>query len=268
MIPEDDLPESFSVSHRGRVACIERAARNGRPTWLLIHGWLCDRWFWTPFLSRLPDDHGAVACDLPGHGDTPPPAEWSLATLTDTVQGLARHLGDTDLILVGHSMGGFIAQHVAAALGKALDRLVLVTTAGSDTGGLISVRLARASEAFDPVFFDDLFPTWFGPDADPEAIDFVREVMLGNDWRFGRALALDYADFDGTPLHPRISARTLVVGAAADGSTAPAQSVALAGSIGGAQLAMVERCGHFPMLEKPDQFAGILLDWEMGRNRK
>ena len=267
MIPEDDLPESFSVSHRGRVACIERAARNGRPTWLLIHGWLCDRWFWTPFLSRLPDDHGAVACDLPGHGDTPPPVAWSLAALTDTVEGLARQLGGTDLILVGHSMGGFIAQQVAAALGMALDRLVLVTTAGGDTGGLISVRLARASEGFDPAAFEELFPTWFGPGADPEVMDFVREVMLGNDWRFGRALAFDYADFDGSPLHSLISARTLVLGAAADGSTAPAQSVALAGTIDGARLAMVEGCGHFPMLEKPDEFAAILLAWEMEQNR-
>jgi pimeloyl-ACP methyl ester carboxylesterase len=267
MIPEDDLPESFAVTHRGPVACIERAARGGAPTWLLIHGWLCDRWFWTPFLSRLPETHGAVACDLPGHGDTPPPAAWSLAALTGTAEDLARQLSDTDLILVGHSMGGFVAQRLAAALGKALNRLVLVTTAGGDTGGLISVRLARTSERFDPAAFDNLFPTWFGPDAEPEVFDFVGEVMLDNDWRFGRALALDYADFDGAPLHPSISARTLVVGAAADGSTAPAQSVALAEAIDGAELAIVERCGHFPMLEKPDQFTQILLEWETGTTR-
>ena len=259
MIPEDELPESFSITHRGRIACIERPARGGAPTWLLVHGWLCDRWFWTPFLSRLPEDHGAIACDLPGHGDTPLPAEWTLAPLIEAVAGLA---GGPELILVGHSMGGFVAQHVAAAMGRALPRLVLVTTAGRDTAGLISVRLAGASEAFDGAAFEGLFPTWFGPQADPEVLDFVREVMLGNDWRFGRALALDYAGFDGTPLHAGITARTLVIGGSADGSTLPAQSVDLARSIAGAELAVIDGCGHFPMLETPDTFAEILLGWE------
>ena len=261
MIPEDELPESFAVTHRGPLACIERAATGDAPTWLLLHGWLCDKWFWTGFLSRLPEEHGAVACDLPGHGDTPPPAEFSLTALVAAAEDLARRLEGRNLVLVGHSMGGFIVQHVAARMGEALSRLVLVTTAGSDTEGLISVRLAKRSEAFDKAYFDALFPTWFGPDADSEAIDFVREVMLGNDWRFGRALALDYATFDARPLHPRITAPTLVVGGAVDGSTAADQSVALAKSIENAELAIIERCGHFPMLEKQDTFFDLVLKW-------
>ncbi len=160
-------------------------------------------------------------------------------------------------------MGGLIAQLVAAALGAELSRLVLVTTAGSAVGGMISVRLARAEEGPRMgAAFDELFPGWFGRRADKAVIDRVRRVMGAQNWPLGRALALDYAGFDGTALHPRIDARTLVAGGGADGSATAAQSAQLATAIAGAEAAVMDSSGHFPMLEEPDAFAALLLDWE------
>ncbi len=64
-------PPSFAAARIAGLACTTRRPRPGQPLWLLVHGWMCERRFWSPFLARLPTGHGAIACDLPGHGDTP-----------------------------------------------------------------------------------------------------------------------------------------------------------------------------------------------------
>ena len=53
-----------------------------------------------------------------------------------------------------------------------------------------------------------------------------------------------------------------MAGGGADGSATAAQSAQLATAIAGAEAAVMDSSGHFPMLEEPDAFAALLLDWE------
>jgi pimeloyl-ACP methyl ester carboxylesterase len=60
---------------------------------------------------------------------------------------------------------------------------------------------------------------------------------------------------------PRIDLPTLVISGTADLLTPPAESRRIAARIPGARLELVERAGHMVMLERPDAFEALVLDF-------
>lgn len=94
-----------------------------------------------------------VAPDLRGHGASAAPddeAAYGFGTLASDVVELADGLGWETFILVGHSMGGMVAQEVALAAGERVGALVLVDTSGGSlpmerTPALAAVELVRAA---------------------------------------------------------------------------------------------------------------------------
>jgi len=107
----------------------------GAPRVLLVHGATCTAAIWTPVLAALADvGTPAAALDLRGHGFSEGVEHlqrWRIEDYVSDVIAVLRHW-DTLRILVGHSMGGLVAQ--LAAMETKLDRVVLV--ASSPTEGM------------------------------------------------------------------------------------------------------------------------------------
>lgn len=101
----------------------------GAPTYLLIHGWAVSGAVWEPVLAQWPEAAGRVLVpDLRGTGfSSKPRKHYDLADYSGDVVALIDQMGLTDLILVGHSMGGVIAQMVALERPDALRSLVLLS---------------------------------------------------------------------------------------------------------------------------------------------
>ena len=79
---------------------------NGSPALVFIHGWNCDRSYWSAQLPFFAARHQVVAIDLAGHGDSGiNREEWSMANFGADVAVVAHALQLEDIILVGHSMG-------------------------------------------------------------------------------------------------------------------------------------------------------------------
>ena len=95
---------------------IAEAGAGQRPL-LMVHGFTGAKEDFTPWLDRLAGQGWhAVAPDLRGHGASSKPAEesaYSFELLADDVLRLADSLGWGTFVLLGHSMGGMIAQFVA-----------------------------------------------------------------------------------------------------------------------------------------------------------
>jgi pimeloyl-ACP methyl ester carboxylesterase len=103
------------------------------PRVLLVHGATCTADVWTPVLTALADlGIHAAALDLRGHGLSEGSEQlqsWRLDDYVSDVITVLRHW-ETLRILVGHSMGGLVAQLAAPEV--QLDRLVLVASSPSE----------------------------------------------------------------------------------------------------------------------------------------
>ena len=116
-----------------------------RPSVLLLHGACGSSAVWAPVLTALADlGFQAVALDYRGHGQSDGREElhrWSIEDYVADVRAVLGHW-ETLRVLVGHSMGGLVAQLSAAT--TSLDRIVLV--ASSPTEGMLrnGIRMAIA----------------------------------------------------------------------------------------------------------------------------
>jgi len=110
---------------------IAEAGVGQRPL-LLVHGFTGAKEDFTGWLDRLADlGWHAVAPDLRGHGASSKPAAesaYSFESMADDLLRLADALGWGRFVLLGHSMGGMIAQFIARSAGARLAGLVLMDT--------------------------------------------------------------------------------------------------------------------------------------------
>lgn len=112
----------------------------GRPSVLALHGWGRSSQDFAATLGGL----DAVALDLPGFGATPPPPEvWGAAGYAAAVAGVLAEL-HTPVVVVGHSFGGRVAVHLAAAHPEAVAGLVLTGAPLVRRPGAVAKRPAVA----------------------------------------------------------------------------------------------------------------------------
>jgi pimeloyl-ACP methyl ester carboxylesterase len=134
---------------------IAEAGVGGRPL-LLVHGFTGAKEDFRDVVGPLAAaGHWVVAPDLRGHGASSHPSgeeAYGLDLFAADVMGLLDALGWSRFDLLGHSMGGMVAQLVALARPDSIERLVLMDTAtggvdGSDRSGVDAAEAeARAAE--------------------------------------------------------------------------------------------------------------------------
>jgi len=118
---------------------IAEAGTGGRPL-LLLHGFTGAKEDFTEWLEPLAGcGWHVVAPDLRGHGESSKPASedaYSLAIMAGDAFALADALSWSRFVLLGHSMGGMVAQVMALSSPERLDGLVLMDTAPGPLEGV------------------------------------------------------------------------------------------------------------------------------------
>ena len=95
------------------------------PTVVLLHGFMGSRHVWQSFVPFLSTRHHVVVPDLPGFGESPAAGGDSVAAMADALHGLIEELSPGPFVLIGHSLGGYVAlayaeRHPARLLGLGL----------------------------------------------------------------------------------------------------------------------------------------------------
>ncbi|MCG6117432.1 MAG: alpha/beta fold hydrolase [Aquimonas sp.] len=126
--------EHVQVSSDGmRWSLLRREGAAGAPTVLLLHGFTGSKENWLPLVRALPSDWNLIAPDLPGWGESErvEGVEYGYAAQADRLARLIRTLELSEVLLVGHSMGGGIAAVTAARHPEAFSRVALLSAAGT-----------------------------------------------------------------------------------------------------------------------------------------
>jgi non-heme chloroperoxidase len=91
---------------------VERGRASGAPV-VLLHG-LSDSWCsFEPMMDRLPPTVRAIAISQRGHGGSSRPVDYTFESMAADVVGILETLGIHAAVVVGHSMGAFVAMQMA-----------------------------------------------------------------------------------------------------------------------------------------------------------
>ncbi len=213
----------------------------------------------------------AVAWNMPGYGASPPIEPYEFKGLAASVVGLIDALapvtGGEPVALVGHGMGGMVAQEVALRHPDRVRQLVLVATAAAVLpGDGYSRHVAHALAWLDegramPEIAAMLLPSLVGSGALPAGVQLAtlcQAEVRAAIWR--RALQA-LVRFDRRAALGHIHVPTLLVAGEQDPVAPPPAMRAMASAISGAQCVSVPGSGHLPHLERPEEFDTLLLDF-------
>jgi pimeloyl-ACP methyl ester carboxylesterase len=293
-MPADVADHRLTMSDRRELHAVERGPACGPPV-LLLHGITLGAAVWPYQLAGLADaGFRVVALDQRGHGGSGGAVAGAetgtgapLFTLGRMAADVAEVLDILDLedaTLVGHSMGGMVALELFAARpdlaagGGRLAALVLAGTTANvtrrrgvpglgDAVAAVAPLLTSASglaarlpgptlPANDLAFL--LARITFGEDSSPTKVSFTGQLTSQVPVHVSAELLLEILRFNREDVLPGIKLPTTVVVGDQDIMTPPPQARHLARHIEGAELKVLERCGHMLMLERPDDLNRLI----------
>jgi len=247
-------------------------ARGDGPALLLVHGYPLDHTLWAHQVATLarwrriaPDLRGAGASDAPAGG-------YSMASYADDLARLLDRLGVERAVVVGLSMGGYIAFELLRRHRQRVMGLVLVDSrADADgpeqrKGRDDMIELARSKGA--AAIAERMVPRLLGrttQQTQPNVVEQLRD-MIGRCPVPGIVGALGAMRDrpDSTPLLPGIDVPTLVVVGAEDELTPPAMSRTMASAIPAATLTTIPGAGHLAPLEAPTAVTRVIAEFLEG----
>ncbi|MDS0222279.1 alpha/beta hydrolase [Haloarcula sp. S1AR25-5A] len=118
----------------------------GAPAVVFVHGAGISRKLWVPQIESLSGQYRTIAPDLPGHGDRiDEPFRFEGAV--ETVEAILADVESDCIVLVGQSLGGYVATEVAARNPDEVAGLVL-SGSSADYRGLLGIRTTGSSILF------------------------------------------------------------------------------------------------------------------------
>jgi len=243
-----------------------RTGGDGPEIILYLHGIGGDR---TSFDAQI-DAFGArfshVAWDMPGYGDSAPLPETTFPALADAAIRLLDELGVHQAHIVGHSMGGMIAQELAATHQDRIASLVLSATspAFGKPGGdwqqkFLAARLKPLDDGKTPA---DLAPAivdaLVGDEPNPDGLRAAVASMSRISPEAYRAALTCLAGFDQRDALGGISVPTLLIAGERDETAPPKVMERMAENIATARYICLPNAGHLANLEQPEAFNAAL----------
>ena len=234
---------------------------------VLVHGYTGDVSDWQHQIPAFAASHRVVVMDHRGHGRSGAPpdrASYTVERMADDVEALAAHVGYDRYHLVGHSLGGMVAQEIALRSAARLLSLTLEDTThdfaiarSEPVKKLYDARLRLAEE--QGMAAVARLPAPPRPPHHPRerfAHEQARLAAMPVAGYAGGWQALCHWPGTGQRAHA-IRTPTLVICGELDLVVLPG-SQWLAGAIPGARLEIVPEVGHSPQLERPELFNAAL----------
>jgi pimeloyl-ACP methyl ester carboxylesterase len=283
------MREHFTDIGGCRINWIEDGA--GDPPFILIHGWGSSVVKWLDVLPALGMQRRAIALDLPGFGRSEiVHGSYSPGWMAGAVRAFMDSAGIERATLVGNSLGGLVAMYLAAAWPERVESMVLAAPAlpndGPPPSGTVLASLLLPMIPVAGEFAYGRYVQMRGPEQLVEEglrRNFVDPARVTP--RTKRALIAEAERRREEPRHVRpvvlanrqmlwaLSARrertwqvaraikvpTMLVWGDGDRLVPPHVGERAVKEIPGAELVVMDDCGHNPQCEKPEEFASLVL---------
>ena len=239
-----------------KIVCESRG--QGDTALIFLHGWCGDRQYWRNQADLFAADYRVVTLDQAGHSESGKDRKvWTASGLAEDVEAVAKALDLKRLILVGHSMGGPIALMAAKRMP---DRVIGVV--GVDT--LQNAEFKRPEEvtktfldAFSADFdktLREMFPGMLPEKTDPELTHWLLEKAAAQDHTMALALIRDVIALDMTELFKNAHKPIRCINSGGPFPFHTPTAIEINRKYADYDAMIIEKVGHYPMLEKPAEF--------------
>lgn len=237
------------------------------PVVVLPHCWGCSHEIWLPVARRLREQgHRVVLYDQRGHGSsTRGTAPLAIETLAHDLAAVLEATEVREVVLAGHSMGGFtvmsLATHRPEVFKERTKAVVLVATAASAVGlgGPASPEFAAkvissqfATRALKSRSGHYLVRSSFGAQPVRTHLELTRDIFANCDPRVRGDFVLAFGTMDLLEGIATIDVPTTVMVGSRDTLTVPKKAEQMVATIPGSRLVTLKSKGHMLPLEDPD----------------
>ncbi|WP_240155483.1 alpha/beta fold hydrolase [Candidatus Pantoea multigeneris] len=228
-------------------------ARSAALPVVLIPGFMLDETLWEGFIAAAEGRRRFICASLAEGNSIRQLAEHIVATLP------AR------FVLVGFSLGGYVARAIVEHYPERVAALVLIATSlREDTPEQVQQKQSAAKAMQQGAKFGGLTSSAIARSLHPERAQdrvLINKIKMMGD-RLGNAVFLRQSALirQNISCQP-IRCPTLIVAARQDRLRSLAESEELAHFIAGSALHQIDRCGHMVPLEQPEQLAATVLGW-------
>ncbi len=249
---------------------------------ILIHGIGGYVEHWLPSFGSLAEQHHVYALDMLGHGrtDKPPDASYEIADLARFVRDFMEALGIERAAVVGHSLGGAIATRLALTYPSAVSKLVLVASAGFGKEVCMELRLcttpvvgealtrpsrSASAQNLKMCVHDQTLVTDESIEFDFEMASlpgaqrsFLKTLRACGGLLSGQSKNMCGPNLDGIG---SMDVPVMVVWGRQDKVIPVEHAEVAATGIQNVRVEIFDQCGHTPMLEHPEAFNEVLLEF-------
>lgn len=273
----NDAPASGSSAGSGEATAGTVAAADGVPIvyWaagggdtavVFVHCWACNHEFWRHQVEPVAAaGYRVVTLDLPGHGDSGDDrTEWSIPGLAADVATVIDELGLERVLLVGHSMGGPVSVEVARRLPGRVAGIACVDTlhnAEQEFPPEVAESMAESLRQDYRGGLEAFIPQIFREDSDPELVRWVIEQGVETASHEATiALMGAFVAWDARAALAAAGVPIRCINAAPVGGRGLPTEVEINRKYADFDAVIMDGVGHYPQLERPEEFNTLLLE--------
>jgi 3-oxoadipate enol-lactonase len=218
-----------------------------------------------PYFGKL--GYPSHAWDQPGYGHSPIVEPYDLEHVSASLARLIESLGGDPVVLIGHSMGGLIAQETYVRHPNLVKAMALCFTSPAFAGGnsdftrqFLAARIGPLDQGRTMAeIAAKLIPT-MGSNS-----KLAEKIMAGVPPDTYRKAVKLLTTFDRRKELADIKVPTLIVAGSEDKVAPPSVMEKMAGKIPGAEYVQMPDCGHLGPMDQPEAFNAILLGFMQRR---
>ncbi|MFQ5872406.1 MAG: alpha/beta fold hydrolase [Dehalococcoidia bacterium] len=236
-------------------------------TFVLTHGLGGELGNWGHVVPPFAELYQVLTWDVRGFGRSDKPdGEFSPGLFAQDLHQLLVKLNIAGVYLLGHSMGGVIAQRFALDYPDQVEALILVATSSEVAPKFMAgwqerIRLVQEKGMEGVVPFSN---RGYGPEfatTHPQMVKERSKLLLNNDPKAYVKATGAISDYNYTGELPRLKCPTLILQGDKDVITPPGGSVIMSRNIPGSELKIYKGCGHMVPTEREREFVGDILDF-------
>lgn len=230
----------------------------GETALVFVHGWSCDRSYWSEQVDYFARSHRVVNVDLAGHGDSGlGRADWTMQAFGEDISAVVNALDLRNIVLVGHSMGGKVVVEAAGQLG---DRVIGVVGVDSFHNGGRKTPREQQEEVFEQLaedqagFIASFVARTFVEQSDPAIKEWVKADMAAAPYASAVGARKASGSYDAALAVASLDVPFVLI----NSDFLPTDVAHIEANAKLFHLLEMTGVGHFVMLEDPETFNALL----------